>query len=259
MGKIRQRLSKQFETLKQGVNNGVNGFKRELRNGLTRSANGIEGAKDFVKELPIPRRIPISVVSGIAATVVFWSFALFSFALYPGDYNPFVNWMSDLGCFACNPNGAYFFNLGSIFSGISLFFFFFGLYEWYLGGRRNKVFTILTQISGFISAFSMVMIGIYPLDIFEIHMTWAAALFTVSAFSTLFPAIALYKFKFTRNTAKFGFFVSAVNILFRFFVTIPIFEWVAIFLSFCFVLIIIVSMQKRVKKFRVIREAKIEV
>lgn len=252
MGQKLKRLSKVF-------NKSYNGFKNGVNNGIERGVNGIEDAKDFVKEQPIPKRIPISVVSGIASAILYWSFVLFSFALYPGGFNPLINWMSDLGNITNNPQGAYFFNLGCMLAGISLFFFFVGLYEWYIGGKRNKIFTILTQCSGFVSAFSLFMIGLSPINYFQSHMFWAATFFTSSAFTTLFPSIALYKFKFTRNTAKFGFFVSAVNIIFRFFVTIPIFEWISVFLSFCFVLVIIFSMQKRVKRFRAVRKAEIVV
>lgn len=259
LNQFKKSFRRYFSGFKEGVNNGVNGIKREVRNGIEKGVNGIGEAKDFVKEQPIPKRIPISVVSGIAAIVIYWSFILFSFALYPGGFNPLVNWMSDLGDLLKNPNGAYFFNLGCIFAGIALFFFFIGLYEWYIGGKRNKIFTILTQCSGFVSSFSLFMIGISPINYFQSHMFWAATFFTSSAFTTFFPSIALYKFKFTRNTAKFGFFVSAVNIIFRFFITIPIFEWISVFLSFCFVLVIIYSMQKRVKRFRAVRKAKITV
>ncbi|TFG01079.1 MAG: DUF998 domain-containing protein [Promethearchaeota archaeon] len=257
--KIKTRLNIHYRDLKNGVNNGINGIKRDVRNGIERGANGIEGAKKIVKEQPIPKKHPISVVSGIAAIVIFWSFILFAFALYPGGFNPLENWMSDLGNLVKNPNGAYFFNLGCIISGICLFFFFIGLYEWYIGGIRNKILTILTQFAGFISALSLMMIGFSPINYFKSHMFWALIFFTVSSFVSFFPSVALYKFKFTRNTAKFGFLVCAFNVFFRFFVTIPIFEWIAIFLSFSFILVIIYSMQKRVKRFRAVRNGNIVV
>ncbi len=167
-----------------------------------------------IKRLPIPSKYPISVVSGVAAILIFWGFTIISLTYFPGGYNPFVNWMSDLGSSKLNPRGAIFFNVGCIISGIILFPFFIGLYEWYIGGRKNKRLTILTQLSGFYCAFAMIMIGIFHEDDFLIiHIIWAVSLFTVSVLTFIFPSVALYKYKFTRNVAKFGFFGNCVSFL----------------------------------------------
>jgi len=209
---------------------------------------------ETLKELPIPREIPISVVSGIAAFILFWIFILTAAYYYPG-YSPFNNWMSDLGSLEANPKGGFFFNLGCILTGSALIPFFLGLYEWYIGDRRNKILTILTQITGIYLAFSIIMIGLNPIDNLEVHGFWAINFFTVSIFVTLFPSLALYKYKFTRNVAIYGFFSTAVNIAFRFFIMMPIIEWSTILFSFSFIIVIIVSMQRRIKRLRVARKA----
>ncbi len=206
-----------------------------------------------VKLLPIPSKYPISVVSGVAAILIFWSFTLISLAYFPGGYNPFVNWMSDLGSSKLNPRGAIFFNVGCIISGIILFPFFIGLYEWYIGGRKNKRLTIMTQLSGFYCAFAMIMIGIFPKDFLIIHIIWAVSLFTVSVLTFIFPSVALYKYKFTRNVAKFGFFAAAINVVLWIFI-VPIIEWATILLSFLFIGVIVYSMQKRIEKLRLVRK-----
>ncbi len=205
----------------------------------------------IVNSLPIPRKIPISVASGVAVILIFWGFTITSLLFFPG-YNPLFNWMSDLGNSMLNPLGAKFFNIGCILSGIALAPFFFGLYEWYIGGKRNKRLTILTQICGVFASLSMVMIGVFPEDILALHIFWAMILFTLTIFTFILPSIALYKFKFTRNIARYGIIATTINMILWVFIT-PILEWITIIFSFGFIILIIHSMYKRIEKFRFIR------
>ena len=206
-----------------------------------------------IESFPIPRKWPISVVSGMIAIITFWTFAFIAMAFFPGTYNPFINWMSNLGNYNLNPEGAIYFNIGIIAAGIALFPFFFGLYEWYIGGPRNKRLTILTQLSGFYCAFAMIMCGVFPENNFLVHIFWSMSLFIVSVFTFLFPSLALYKYKFTRTVAKFGFSAAAINLVLWIFI-IPIMEWVTILLSFLFIGVIVHSMKKRIERLRIVRK-----
>jgi hypothetical protein len=213
-----------------------------------------EKLKKVVATLPIPRKYPISFVAGIGAIIIFWIFASISIALFPGIYNPFVNWMSDLGNSNLNPDGSVYFNIGIIITGIFLFPFFIGLYEWYIGGTRNKILTILTQFAGFCAAFSMIMLGIYPEDTPETHIFWAVSLFTLTILTFILPSIALYKYKFTRSIAKFGLSSTVLNLILWLFI-FPILEWITILMSFSFIAIIVHSMYKRIEKLRMVRKS----
>ncbi|MFX0073050.1 MAG: hypothetical protein ACFFAO_18385 [Candidatus Hermodarchaeota archaeon] len=212
-----------------------------------------EKVKKIVNHFPIPRKWPISFVFGIVAIVIFWTFAFISMAHYPGVYNPFMNWMSDLGNVELNPEGAIYFNIGIMATGVSLVPFFIGLYEWYIGGKRNKRLTMMTQIAGFYCSFAMVMCGIYPENYFLIHIFWAMSLFIMTMFTFIFPSIALYKYKFTRNVAKFGFSAAAINLILWIFI-IPIMEWATILLSFFFIGVIVYSMKIRIERLRLVRK-----
>ncbi|MFX0189001.1 MAG: DUF998 domain-containing protein [Candidatus Hodarchaeota archaeon] len=216
----------------------------------------VEKVANIVKTLPIPRKWPISVVSGIFVIVVFWGFTLTSMAFFPNIYNPLVNWMSDLGSHSKNPKGHIYFNIGCIISGIAMFPFFLGLYEWYIGGRRNKILTMLTQVAGFYTALAMIMVGLFPEDTMEIHIFWSMSLFTISVLTFIFPSIALYKYKFTRNIAIFGFIATTINLI-LWMLIIPIMEWITIIFSFFFIGIIITSMQRRIERLRLVREQKV--
>lgn len=215
--------------------------------------------KKIYEKSPIPRKWPISLVAGIGVISTYWTCTLVALYFYfsTGFYNPVFNWMSDLGSFALNPNGALYFNIGCILSGLGLFPFFFGLYEWYIGGKRNKNLTKATQVAGFISAFAMIMIGVYPEDLLAIHITWALTLFMVNTMTLIFPAIALYQYSFTKNVAKFAIFTACVNILLLIFIT-PLLEWLTIIFSFMFIAVLIQNMHKRIEKYRFVRMSKIE-
>jgi len=217
----------------------------------------VDKVVEVAKEFPIPRKYPISVVSGVFILVVFWGLTFTAIFHFP-FYNPLVNWMSDLGSSKLNPKGAIFFNIGCIITGIAFFPFFLGLYEWYIGGKRNRRLTILTQISGFYCGFSMIMIGIFPEDYLVVHIFWAINLFTVSVLTFIFPSIALYRFKITRSVAKFGFISAVINFILWLFI-IPIMEWATIILSFTFIMVIIISMQRRIDKLRFVRKQHIEI
>jgi len=219
-------------------------------------AEKVDKVVKTLKSLPIPRKWPISVVSGIFVITIFWSFTIISILFFPMTYNPFVNWVSDLGSHSKNPNGSVFFNIGCIISGIAMFPFFAGLYEWYIGGRRNKILTILTQIAGFYTALAMIMIGVFPDDYLEIHIFWSMSLFIISVLTFFLPSYALYKFKFTRNIAIFGFIATIINLI-LWFCIIPLMEWITIIFSFCFIGIIITSMQRRIERLRFVREQKV--
>jgi len=216
----------------------------------------IDKVVDTLKSLPIPRKWPISVVSGIFVITVFWTCTILSIILFPTTYNPFVNWVSDLGSHSKNPKGSVFFNSGCIISGIAMFPFFGGLYEWWIGGRRNKILTILTQVAGFYTALAMIMVGIFPDDYLEIHIFWSMSLFTISVLTFFLPSYALYKFKFTRNIAIFGFIATIVNLI-LWFCIIPLMEWITLIFSFSFIGMIITSMQRRIERLRFVREQKI--
>ncbi|MBD3341606.1 MAG: DUF998 domain-containing protein [Candidatus Lokiarchaeota archaeon] len=197
-------------------------------------------------------KYPVSVISGLLFMVIFWTFTGIAIYYYPGNYNPLTNWMSDLGHMELNPKGHIYFNIGCIISGILLVPFFIGLYEWYIGERRNVILTIMTQIAGVYSGFAMVMIGVFPEHYWEIHIFWAIMLFTTTILTFILPSLALYKYKFTRNIAIYGFAATVVNLVLWLFIY-PVLEWTTIIASFGFIGLIIHSMYKRIDKLRAIR------
>ena len=103
----------------------------------------------------------INSISGVVVIVLYCIFTFSSWALYPAAYSPVKNWLSDLGNSTNNPKGAILYNVGCIATGIALFPFFIGLYEWYADEKRRKTAIVATQVIGCAAAFSLIMIGVF--------------------------------------------------------------------------------------------------
>jgi hypothetical membrane protein len=122
-------------------------------------------------------RLPISSLAGVAVVGLYCVFTFASLALYPVAYSPVTNWLSDLGNSSYNPRGAVFYNLGCIATGIALFPFFIGLYEWYTVNRRLRLGLIVWQAEGCVAAFSLIMIGVFSEDSGWPHTLWSVVFF----------------------------------------------------------------------------------
>jgi len=199
------------------------------------------------------KRYPLSFIAGVFAIGVFWVFTLIALSFFPGNYNPYDNWVSNLGNQILNPEGAIFFNIGCIITGILFFPFFVGLFEFYIGDSKNKILTVATQIAGFISAFSMIMIGVYPENNVEMHAFWTVIFFGSTIPILFLPSMALYKYSFTRKLAKYGFVATALNILLCI-LFFPILEWLTIIVAFGFIGLMIMNLNNRIDKYRFIRK-----
>ncbi|MHA1657900.1 MAG: hypothetical protein ACTSUT_02095 [Promethearchaeota archaeon] len=65
-----------------------------------------------------------------------------------------------------------FYNLGCIFTGIALFPFYIGLYKWFSEKKWSRLFLKTAQIIGFLSAFALIMIGIFSEEYISQHQFW---------------------------------------------------------------------------------------
>lgn len=143
---------------------------------------------------------------GPAASLFYLLFTLLAWLAYPTAYGPFNNnWLSDLGNRDVNPNGAEFYVIGCIATGILVAASFVGLQAWRLSGARvQNYLLIVVQAAGLLGALATVMTAFYTIDQFAAHQFWsrmisgafAVALF-VSPFAlrrrgaTLWPLIAV--------------------------------------------------------------------
>lgn len=119
--------------------------------------------------------------TGFLAILVFFLFTITSLALYPGHYNPFNNWVSDLGNANLNPLGPIFFNWGCIVTGLILVTFFSGLHRWQPHKKCNRILLVLGVIIGVVSSISLIFVGIFPETDIKMHQ-----IASISVFSSIF-------------------------------------------------------------------------
>ena len=189
---------------------------------------------------------PFSCYAGILVIVFYCVFTFTSLALFPPPFNAFDNWLSDLGNSSYNPNGAIFYNLGCILTGIMLFPFFIGLYNWYREDLWHKVLVIVTQFIGCFSGFALIMIGVFSEDFPAPHVFWSNVFFEVNLIVLILASVTLYFHPdFFKWIALYGVIVAIINLLFVFFIGTPILEWFTVFTALGYVALIVFNMYKK--------------
>jgi hypothetical protein len=134
----------------------------------------------------------LTVYLGPAATLVYLLFTGLAWLDYPGTYGPFNNnWLSDLGNRNVNPNGADFYAIGCIATGVLVAASFVGLLAWYRSSPRavQKYLLAFVQIAGVAGAVAIVMTAVYSIDQFGAHQLWSRVIcgaFAVALFVSPF-------------------------------------------------------------------------
>jgi hypothetical membrane protein len=183
------------------------------------------------------RQIP--VISSILIVICYLTFTFLARINYPLPYSPMTNWLSDLGNIGVSPSGARFYNAGIIVTGILLLTFYLTIFVWRL--EHNKIQNLmvtLTQVFGVVGAASMIMSGLYPINLPAPHSFWSAALDIAIGSSFAFSVAAL---RYYPNTPRWvlvlGVITWLVDTLFSlFFNNIHILEWVTIALFLAYIL-----------------------
>jgi len=181
----------------------------------------------------LPLRIahrPILCLAAILVIVFYCAFTLASIALFPTPFSPVVNYLSDLGNSTFSPKGAWFYNAGCILTGLALFPFYAGFYEWYTPERRRKLLIATTQVVGFLSALSLIMIGVFSEDSMAQHLFWSELFFIFNLLVLILANISLLtRPKFIRPIGYYGLAVAVVNLLFVVLTSTPLLEWFTVF------------------------------
>jgi hypothetical membrane protein len=174
-----------------------------------------------------------------------------SLTLYPTPFSITANYLSDLGDLELNPSGAVFYNVGIILAGLALFPFFIGLYKWYSDKRWREILLIATQIIGFVEAFSLIMIGVFPENSFnpDPHILWSDIQFTLNLIVLILADAALITHpKFIRTIGYYGFVVAAIQVVTLVLIFMgnssSLVEWFTVFTTLAFVGLIVINMLK---------------
>jgi hypothetical membrane protein len=192
-----------------------------------------------------PSKWPISCIAGMAVIVLYCAFTFTSWALYPGPYSPFDNWLSDLGNSSYNPTVAILYNVGCILTGIALFPFFGGFYKWYTNEKWRKFSLMVTQMIGVLAAFSLIMIGVFSEDYGWLHAMWSSIFFLLNLVVLILLGASLFTHsKYIKPIAFYGFAVAAINLLFVLVYNNPLFEWFTVFTALGYVGLLVYNMFK---------------
>lgn len=158
---------------------------------------------------------PFYCIAGFATIGCFFIFSFISYLHFPITYTIFTNYVSELGNPLRNPNGAIYFNIGAIITGITLFPFFIGLHLWYSEVTWRTTLIIISQLLGFSAAFSVIMVGLFPEHLITAHLFWSYLFFILLLIFTLLISISLFTHPDSNKIISFfGFVIVGIYILF---------------------------------------------
>ena len=181
-------------------------------------------------------RRPLSSVSGIFVIILYCSFTIAAWILYPDDFAPWSHYLSRLGNFSYSPLGAYFYNLGCILTGIALIPFFAGLQSWYNDNKVTKGMLIIGQIIGVFAAFALILIGVFSEDQGSPHMTASSTFFLLNFIVLILINIdLLFDNRFIKAIGLYGIIVTILSLPLEIYLGGPLVEWYTVFGSLIFV------------------------
>ncbi|MFW9903810.1 MAG: DUF998 domain-containing protein [Candidatus Thorarchaeota archaeon] len=198
-----------------------------------------------------PLKWPKTSIIGLAGIITYCIFTLLSFFLFPGNFNPIYNNISELGDFYDNPNGAIFYNVGMVLTGLISILFYIGLYKWFMIRKKSNL-NVTALVAGILNALAIIMSGIFSetKETYSQHVFWSILIF-VSFFSVLIlvNASVLTRPDFTNLVAYYGFGVSLIDLFFLVFLIITgvnanysLMEWLAVFSYISWICILAISL-----------------
>jgi len=216
-------------------------------------ANRMQGKRQ------VAARRPVGTIFGFAFIVFYISFTIIASAQFPRTVSPLDMYLSTLGNADISPDGAIFYNLGVILSGLAEILFFIAIYVHYSQHGRGWIL-IIGLIAGIINGISASMSGVYPEHVIEIiditnisvneHETWSYLIFF--SFIPVLLAFSL-AFRGTSGTSRwvtlYGFLVCAIDVIFLATVLSDgpgtIMEWFTVFIYLIWVLLVSLDVLKR--------------
>ncbi len=175
-----------------------------------------------------------------AALLCYLSLALLAYLNYPGPFSPGANWLSDLGDANQNPQGALFYNLGILLTGLLILAFFLGLSQWKMENRKvqNRMVQV-TQAFGVLGSIALVMSAVYPISVLEQHRFWSISLYFLLGTAFAFSISALrYQPGCPKWVLVLGGAVALADILSGILHEITLLEWITVALFLTYILVL---------------------
>ena len=173
---------------------------------------------------------PLGCKAGVALIVVYLVFTFSSWALFPTPYSPVDNWLSDLGNYEYNPDGAILYNLGCILTGAAGTLFVWGLKVWHTEERARTLVIKAAQGLGLLACVFLICIGIFSEDFPPYHGIFSVAFFlTFGLFILVFIPSVFTHPRFMKPVGIFGILSLGIDISFGAVYGEPIMEWTTVF------------------------------
>ena len=141
----------------------------------------------------ILKKWPIIWIVGILMVIISNGLMLISFILFPGTFCIYEKTASTLGNVNVNPNGAIFFRLGNILSGILTIPFFLGFFKWYNEEKWTRILLTITIVLGCAMGVAMIMVGVFSQEYRPYHLICAISFFLLSLLSWIFGGLFLLR------------------------------------------------------------------
>ncbi len=95
---------------------------------------------------------------------------------------------------------------------------------------------VATQAVGFLSALSLIMIGVFSEDYMVQHLFWSDLFFVFNLVVLIFANVTLFtRPSFIRGIGHYGLAVAVVNLLFVILSNAPLLEWFTVFTALGYV------------------------
>jgi hypothetical membrane protein len=190
----------------------------------------------------------ISFGASVFLLLIYGLFTILSLLKFPAAYSPLNNWLSDLGNIQLNPDGAAFYNMGIVITGLALLPFFLGLSAWKMNGnRRQNAMLLLTQAFGCLGGLAMILSAVFPINIQGVHTFWSAALYILLGTAFAFSAAALrYEPRVPRWLLLLGILVTIEDFVWSLILNVFIVEWVTVALFLLYLLLLGIETKRNV-------------
>jgi hypothetical membrane protein len=192
------------------------------------------------------KKLELSVICGAGVAIVYPVLTLISGLIFPDGANPMEDYLSYIGNYIKNPDGAWLYNINMAVVGILLFGFFYGLRVWYGDSKREKVVILLVQIIGFVEALFVVLLGVFE-DGNSLHGTVSSSFFLCNITFLVVSGVGfLFHSKYFKPISIFAILVAFFNLGYLWFISsTPIIEWTTVFTAIIYFIMITINIYKK--------------
>lgn len=184
--------------------------------------------------------------AGLLAAVLYPLLASASYFLYPRNYSPLQNWLSDLGNTLVDTNGGILYNIGCIATALLLGRFYVGMNAWRTNDRILSRLLSIGQVSGLFASLALILSAVFNIGTHPVLHSRLSMLLTIGLtwFLSFSNAALLRHPGFRKPVGIYGFVAAAATLVYGVFFNTPLGEWIAIGMFMSYVVLLAVVQAK---------------